>query len=501
MKKLLTLLLAVLLVLGMAGCNGQKQGPDQPKNDVKTFDVTIWFSELEGVADQVKAQVDKFNEANPDIKINATIRGITEAESATQVINDVESAPDLYCFAQDQLARLVQAGALLVLGEGAAKQVTEMNDAGSVAAATFGGKLYCYPLTADNGYFMYYDKSVITPDVNIDSLEEILAACEKANKFFSYEYKGSGWYIASMFFATGCHSDWILDESGNVIGVDDTFNSPAGLVAMKGLEKIAKSPARNSSSDNASFSTGSAVLISGTWARPDVSKDLGDNMGVADLPSFTVDGQTYHMGSFTGNKLLGVKPQTDAEKAAACQRLALWLTGEECQAERFASFGWGPSNKNVQASDAVQQDEVLAAFFEQANYGKPQNQIHGSWWDISKVLGQVAEDATSEADLQKGLDDYTTAINGIFSMDPAIANAFTVIGSFAGHAWDYDEPMTEENGKWVSAPIEFKAGDEFKVRKGKSWDENYPADNVKVEEAGTYKVVFDTAAQTVTLEK
>ncbi|MBQ3420001.1 MAG: extracellular solute-binding protein [Erysipelotrichaceae bacterium] len=497
MKKFLTILLSVLLACTLFGCAGNKGGNES--SDVKEFDVTIWFSEIEGVADQVQAQVDKFNEANPDIKINATIRGITEAESATQVINDVESAPDIYCFAQDQLARLVQAGALNVLGEGAAKQVTEMNDAGSVGAATFNGTLYCYPLTADNGYFMYYDKSVITDDVDIDSLEAILEACEKANKYFSFEYKTSAWYLASMFFATGCKSDWVLDDAGTIIGVNDTFNSPEGLIAMKGLEKIAKSTARNSSSDNASFSTGSAVLISGTWARPDVTKDLGENMGVADLPSFTVDGQTYHMGSFSGNKLLGVKPQQDAEKASACQRLALWLTGEECQAERFASFGWGPSNKNVQASDAVQQDEVLAAFFAQSAYAVPQNQIAGSWWDIAKVLGQVAEDATSEADLQKGLDDYTAAINGIFAMDPAIANAYTVIGSFAGHAWDYDEAMTEENGVWTSAAIEFAAGDEFKVRKGLSWDEAFPADNFVVETAGTYKVQLDSASGEVSL--
>ena len=84
-------------------------------------------------------------------------------------------------------------------------------------------------------------------------------------------------------------------------------------------------------------------------------------------------------------------------------------------------------------------------------------------------------------------------------MDPAIANAYTVIGSFAGHAWDYDEAMTEENGVWTSAAIEFAAGDEFKVRKGLSWDEAFPADNFVVETAGTYKVQLDSASGEVSL--
>ena len=50
--------------------------------------------------------------------------------------------------------------------------VTAENDAGSVAAATLGDVMYAYPLTSDNGYFLYYDKSVVT-DPN--TLETIIA--------------------------------------------------------------------------------------------------------------------------------------------------------------------------------------------------------------------------------------------------------------------------------------------------------------------------------------
>ena len=250
---------------------------------------------------------------------------------------------------------------------------------------------------------MYYDKSVISEDI-VDDLASLVKACEDNNKFFSMEYKTSAWYNAAFFFATGCVSDWVTDSEGKFTSVNDTFDSPEGLAAMKGMEILAKSKAANSSSDGSDFSKGSAVVVTGTWARSTIQDILGDNMGVTDLPSFTVDGQTYHLGSFSGNKLMGVKPQTDPAKASALQRLALYLTGEECQAERFEKFTWGPSNIAVQNTDAVKTDPTLVALAAQNEYATPQGQIHGSWWDIAKVLGTVAETATSDADLQAGLD-------------------------------------------------------------------------------------------------
>ena len=171
---------------------------------------------------------------------------------------------------------------------------------------------------------------------------------------------------------------------------------------MKGMEILAKSPAANSSSDGASFANAvpSAVVVTGTWASSAIKDILGDNMGVADLPSFTVDGQTYHLGSFSGNKLMGVKPQTDVKKAAVLQQLALYLTDEQAQLDRFDLVGWGPSNKAAQANDKVAGDPVLAALAAQSAYATPQGQIHGSWGDIAKVLGTAAEEATSDDDLK-----------------------------------------------------------------------------------------------------
>lgn len=506
MKKIIALLLALVMVFSLAACKSGSKEDDQPGTDTAelagTYNIVMWVSEKEGVAEQFQAQIDAFEAANPGIVINAQIEGVTESDAGSKVVADVASAPDIFCFAQDQLARLVQASALAAPGKKAADTITKNNDAGSVAAASVAGTLYAYPMTSDNGYYMYYNKSIISED-EADDLAKLVAACEKNNVKFRFALENA-WYTASFFFATGCHSNWTMNADGEFNAVDDDFNSDKGIAAMKGMQILAKSPCYDS---NADIFTDAGVVITGIWNAGAAAEHFGANLGATDLPSFTVDGQTYHLGSYTGNKLMGVKPQTDAKRAAVLSLLAQYLTGEECQMQRFKSFEWGPSNKVAQSSAEVQANASLAALAKQNEYGVPQGQIHGSWWDTAKVLGAEAKNAASDADLQKALDNYTAAINAVFQMTDEQKNAWGVIGGICGTSWDTDFPMTEgPDGTYTSDVLELKAGEEFKVRQGASWDVNFGVEfnggNIVVEKDGKYKVqlVWDGAQTgTVTL--
>lgn len=516
MKRRFTAILAIAMAfcmtVGMAGCGKKNKAEDLSELN-GTYDITVWVSEVDGVKALTEQQIDKFEADHPGIVLNATIEGVSEADSATLMITSVEDGADIFCFAQDQLARLVMAGALQPLGQATAEEVRNMNDEGAVRSASVGDTIYCYPLTADNGYFMYYDKSVI-PESDLDSLEKIIADCEKAGKMFSMELETSAWYNAAFFFGTGCVSEWTTDENGGFVSVNDTFNSDKGLIALKGMQKLLKSSSYNSSSSTSDFAAAvpSAVVISGTWGLADVKAALGDNFGATDLPSFEVDGKQYHLGSFSGNKLLGVKPQVDKKRAAVLQKLALYLTGEECQMQRFESKGWGPSNKKAMASEAVQKDVALSALGQQNKYAVPQGQIHGSWWDIAKVYAVSAKTATTDAELKKALQDYQDTISGLFAMSVDEKEAWSVIGSMNGDGWSTDISMIcDSKGVWHSDAIKFAKFDEFKIRQGKSWTLNIGGDgkadgaNFVVEEPGYYFVKFtydkDSNSGKIELEK
>ena len=173
--------------------------------------------------------------------------------------------------------------------------------------------------------------------------------------------------------------------------------------------------------------------------------------------------------------------------------------------ERFNELAWGPSNSKDQASEAVQANPGLAALLKQAPYSIPQGQIHGSWWDIAKVIADDVKAATDDAGLQAALDNYKAKIDGLFNMSDDEKNAWSVIGSVNGSNWDTDFPMTAVSDTiYESEAMELHAGEELKVRQGASWDVNYGVtglngDNLVVEADGTYKVQLDLTAETISL--
>ena len=401
--RIFSLVLVVVMLLScLVSCFGG--GEEGPKKE----SITIWVSEVEDVSDLTKVQVARFLEAHPEYSnYEIKVEGVSEADATSQVLTDVASAPDIYCIAQDQLARLVQASAVAAPGKNAAANITAANDSISVAAASVGGTLYAYPMTSDNGYYLYYDKSVVTDP---SSLEAIVAACEAAGTKFAFELENA-WYTASFFIGVGCHSEWTVDDNGQFISVDDNWNSDLGVIAMKGMQIVTQSEAYYNSS--ADFEASSAV-VTGIWNANTAAEAYGDNLGVCKLPTFTVDGTTYQLGSFSGNKLMAVKPQTSAERGAFCSALAQYLTGEECQLERYATFQWGPSNVAAQANEEVKANASLGALAAQGAHAIPQGNIHGDWWNTAKLLGSASITAENEEQIRTALAQYRSAIDGFF---------------------------------------------------------------------------------------
>jgi len=515
--KIKKLLLATMIATVLSGCGGNNSTSSSSSAAAGaelngTYDITLWTSEIEGVSDQFLSQIDAFEAANPGIVFNVTAEGVTEADAGTKMLTDVDAGADLYCFAQDQFARLVQGNALSKLGVAASEFVRTNNDSGAVTAVTSGEDIYAYPLTSDNGYFMYYDKSVVK-ETSVDSLEAIIADCEAAGKKFSFELENA-WYSAGFFFGTGCDSVWTTNSEGEFTNVQDDFNSDKGFVAAKGMEKLLDSAAYNNSSQASAFDSAinSAVVISGTWSYTAVADILGDNLGVADLPSFEYDGKSYHIGSYSGNKLLGVKPQADAKRGAVLHKLAQYLSNADCQKARCETFGWGPSNVEVAQMDCVKNNPALAALAAQSAYAKPQGQIHGSWWDLAKVIATDVKNAANDDEIRAALAKYEKGLEEIFTAKPV----WGLVGSMADSNWSTNVDMTEqEDGTWTLT-YTLAANDEFKFRINTDWDTALGAsattvaagleanfdltgDNIKCVVGGTYSFVVNPTASTVSI--
>ena len=368
MKKILSLVLALAMLLSLCSF-ASAEGFDG--------EVKVWVAEA--TVEFTKAQVEAFKAANPEYaNMTVTIQPVGEGDAASNMLTDVEAGADLYVFAQDQLARLVAAGALVDVLPENAEIVAAQNDAGSVAAVKLGETMYAYPMTSDNGYFLYYDKSVVTDPSN---MEAILADCEAAGKNVYFEIN-SGWYQTAFFFGAGCTLTYGTNDEGAIISMDCDYASENGLKALKSMIKLAQSPIHVNGS-SASNATNLGAIVDGTWDAVAVQGILGENYAAVKLP--TIDG--YQLGGFGGFKMLGVKPQTDDAKLAACDALALFLSSGEVQTARFEAVGWGPSNLVAQQSEAVKADIALSALAAQLANTMPQGQYPGEYWTLATALG------------------------------------------------------------------------------------------------------------------
>ena len=396
MKKILSLVLALAMMLSLCSF-ASAEGFDG--------EIKVWVAEA--TVEFTKAQVEAFKAANPEYaNMTVTIQPVGEGDAASNMLTDVEAGADIFGFAQDQLGRLVAAGALEVVLDENAEIVKAENDAGAVSASMLGDTMYAYPMTSDNGYFLYYDKSVVTDP---STMEAVLSACEAAGKNVYFEIN-NGWYQPAFFFGAGCTLTYDTENEVNFIACNCDYASENGLKALKSMIKIAQSPAfmNGSSSSNA---TNLGAIVTGTWESANLQTMLGENYAAVKLP--TIDG--YQLGGFGGFKLLGVKPQTDDAKLAACDALALYLSSGEVQLARYNEVKWGPSNLTAQQSEAVKADAALSALAAQLAYTIPQGQYPADFWTLSTALADdvMADklDNMTDEQLMEVLTTFQTTVS------------------------------------------------------------------------------------------
>jgi len=415
MKKLIAMLMAIALVFALVGCapgeqntpGGSDQAGSNPDGDAEkgtAYSLKVWASQDD--QSLTREFADKFIAANPQYNVKIELGVVGEPDAYKTYSEDPAAAADVFFFPNDQLRDFVSAGGLYAVTRNK-DDIVARNGEGSVGSATLDGKLYGYPATADNGYFLYYDKSVLSEE-DVKTLDRILEVSESAGKTMLMNINDNGWYVASFFLGAGC--TLTIGPDGKQIC---DFNSPNGLAAAKAMQAFAAHPAFLEGNDDVlkgGIGGSVAAGVSGTWNAEDISASLGSNYGAAKLPTFTMDGKQVQMGSFGGYKLVGVNSLiSEAEKLVIAMDFADFLTNEESQLTRFNARAMGPSNSNAAANPAVQENIALAALAAQAAYATSQNDVLGNYWAPAGAFGtaMVNKDST---DLQTILDNMVAQI-------------------------------------------------------------------------------------------
>lgn len=407
------MLLSILCVAALTGCSRTEE-TDLTENTEKELtesskvELVVWGAEEDReLMNQIINSFRTNYQGQADFQISFEVQGESQCKDA--LIGGLEEGADVFTFADDQLNTLAAAGALEPIEN--AHEIESRNLESTTQAATVNGQLYAYPLTADNGYFLYYNKQYIT-EQQAETLDGILEAAAENEKMFTMDWS-SAWYVYSFFGNTGLQVGLNDDGITNYCTWNQTEGEIRGIDVARSMLEIAGSPGFKNCTDEEfleGIRDGSVIAgISGVWNSVAVKEVWGENTGAAKLPTYSLNGRQIQMASFSGCKLIGVNAYSEHPEWAA--RLAEWITNEENQRLRFEVRGQGPSNIAVANSREIMQSPAISALIEQSEFSQIQR-VGGKFWDpVSKFAGNMAAGNPSGQDLQEQLDEMAEGVS------------------------------------------------------------------------------------------
>ena len=413
MKKLISMLVISAMTLSLVACGAPKNPTSTEAPAASTEAATtetaetaepeaitlkVWAPEVDQRDENswLNVMLPKFEEAHPEYIITWDVGVCGEGDAATFVKNDPAAAADVFFYANDQMGTLIEAGALAKLGGSYLETVNANFSKIHVDLLTYtDGSVYGFP-TSPNTWFMWYNKEVFTEE----DIQNIGTMLEKGVVSFPMD---NSWYTGSFFFGAG---GTVFGELGNDAAAGIDFSSDLCVAAAGYMAEMVKSPNFKNDVDGAGvagMSDGTIhAMFSGDWDKPALEEALGDKLGCAVLPKFTMDGVDYQMKSFAGNKAVGVNPNAKNPKAA--MELAAFLTSPEALLARYELSGYTPAATACTEEDAIKANPTVLVLNDQmANCAIVQPVIAemSSYWDPVKNFGLNILNGTITADNAK----------------------------------------------------------------------------------------------------
>lgn len=413
-KKMLSLLLTVSMIAGsMVGCgssNATKTDPVKSSEGQASELITlkVWSPQEDQNASDgypngvVPYLCENFAKAHPEWNLKFEYSVMSEADAATNAMKDLDAAADVFHYANDQIPKLVEAGAIAKLGGATVDSIKANNSDSMTGSVTYNDGVYGVPYTP-NTYFMFYDKSKYSED-DVKSLDTMMSK-DLGNGVSNFSYQlGNSWYIAAFFYAAGGQ---LFGANGNDADAGTTFGDHPEvtqyLVDLKNNNKFLSDPDGSVSLTKLKEGTLGA-MVSGSWDAEAVKEALGKNFGVTKLPTITLNGKEGQMCSFAGSKAIGVNPKAKNMQQAVA--LAAYLGGEEAQKVRFEVRGYTPTWKSVADLPNVKANEVVSAQIleiEKASKTQPMIKKMDNYWSPAESLGKsihqgdITKDNAAEA--------------------------------------------------------------------------------------------------------
>jgi arabinogalactan oligomer/maltooligosaccharide transport system substrate-binding protein len=281
-----------------------------------------------------------------------------------------------------------------------------------VDTATVDGKLYGIPFT-HNTFFMYYDKTLLTAD-DVKSLETIMAKQTPDNVFnFQFDAAG-GWKGAAYYYGAGLT---IYGKDAVTYSEGCNWNNPTGIAVTNYLIDLINNPKcvhfDDAKAEELAREHRLGAWWDGSWNYGLYKEALGNDLGLAILPTFNPDGNTYQAKGFYGSKVIGVNALSKHSQAAVA--FAAFLGDEAMQNLRFIDSQQVPTNLKAGESDAVKADEVASIIVKEAaeaSVAQPINAEFSSkyWANASGLFDEMKSGVLTKSNVQQKMDTFVEAL-------------------------------------------------------------------------------------------
>ena len=376
MKRIVSMLLSICLLLGLSACGGRAADP------AETGRLVIWHDKEDAV---ITALAEYLRAAAPELEVVFEKKS-SLTDSLKLGGNDPGAAPDLFIFAHDKIGVFAEMGILAplepLLPEGALESYLPM----TVSAATYRDTLYQLPLYFETLLFMYNRRYMQDEEVP-KTTGELLTYMENntgRGRYGFVEQHSTAYYAAP----------WIHGFGGAIISSDGA-PFPNGQAVKDALAYhlsfVALMPGETEyNTVNTLFLEGKAdATIGGPWMVPS-ARAAEINLGIAPMP--VVEATGAELAPYSGVQGVHVLKFAAEEKTEAVKRLLMVLTAPEIGTDLALASGCAPANEACYGDERVAEDTLVQAMRSTAEIAVPMPnmpEMDVMWTVVSNLLTEV----------------------------------------------------------------------------------------------------------------
>lgn len=375
MKRLITLILCLLMLLSLTACGGSTDSADANK-------LVIWHDKEEAV---IAALSDYLAQAAPDLDVQFE-KKTSLTDSLKLVGNDPSAAPDLFLFAHDKIGVFAEMGILApvapLLEDGTLDAFLPM----TIDAATYKGTLYQLPLYFETLLFMYNRRYMRDEEVpaTTEALYDYMENNTGRGRYGFVEQHSTAYYCAAWIHGFGGS---IIDSSA-VPFPDEQAVQEALAYHLKFVKLMPGETEYNTV--NTLFLEGKAdATIGGPWMVPS-ARGAGIDLGIAPMP--TVDETGLALAPYSGVQGLHVLKAAAEKKTDAVKALLRALAKPEIGTSLALASGCAPANGECYEDARVAEDPLVQAMRQTAEIAVPMPNIPEMdvmWTVVSNLLTDV----------------------------------------------------------------------------------------------------------------